>query len=493
MLNRIVSLTLSAALAANAMIGATPALAQDQTVPPQEGQEYPWTLLRVPGYGVTELTPEEEKAVDEREMNISLQKGDLYGAEYTFKPVGNGVATKETLPRFFEWNPGDGKQSSVHFLNDEETLNKAHVALGDRTAKRNILGNGEFIIVNEDSWADGVAAQAFSRNVNGAPILTTTGDALSDDVRAFLNHQIDEHNGHAPYVTLVGGEKVLGQEIVNEIHSMGGKVNRLAGESRIETMIEVARATKQHRADLKKYSKGVFIPQVEKFKITRGYAEEGDTNISAAYADMINAAKSFGNFPLLSTTNELHPAVADFIKHETRISTDHGCHNAEFTLVGGERALSAQVERDIEGLKNCEDQSFVIRRVAGETRYHTNVVDIARSLNHSDETLSGSDVLYIVDGQHSDMWRTAITVQQANLPLGDVIYAQGDDIPVISQRLVRSFGRSYRLHNYNTRSVFCYASEAACAKVRDLLDKGPNGGNWEVKDDPARPLSKFVK
>lgn len=477
----------------------------------QPGQQFPWfdavnTNLYNdrPTNNLDETTMRRVQEWHRAHREELKDKGSLYGATYTFNAVSDtDTPTKEIAPRFFTWDPTgkDGSTRAAHIMMDASAFQQAHMELGHPEAFAGVAAKRRYYMVNEQAWADGIAALSiFDQAEIGEGLLINPTHTLTPFNRTLLTpvNGVDEFGVD---VTFVGGPQVLSEGLKAEINSLKTEVNRVAGASRIETMIAAARTANQYRKEA--YTYGGFIPQrgFEDIRVTRAYAPEG-ANVSTAYADVIGT-RGTNTTTVLTTSEALHPATASYLKKETLFG---GCeYEIDVTLVGGPAALSPRVREDIVDMV-CAEPGNAIIRVEGANRFETNLLDILypwKLHNPPEETvfprLPG---IMIVDGESADMWQVAIPLRMA-FPYFSLVYVGTDRIPEKTASYLRAFGHSYRLTDfplyaisppevapgYTTRTVLCYASQSVCSQVQSLMnDQMPIDAMPLISDDPVRPL-----
>lgn len=110
--------------------------------------------------------------------------------------------------------------------------------------------NKNIVLVNGDALVDGLSAAPLAATINGAtaknvaaPILLSKADTLPKETKDYLNkltEALSSKERKDVVVTLVGGESVLTSNLEDELTTMGFKVNRLGGDNREETSLEVA-------------------------------------------------------------------------------------------------------------------------------------------------------------------------------------------------------------------------------------------------------------
>ncbi len=92
----------------------------------------------------------------------------------------------------------------------------------------------DIVIVNSKSIADALSAAPFAKWKN-APILLTEKDKLNSETKQEIL-RLGAKNIH-----VIGGESLVSNAITNELKSMNLKVNRVSGNDRYETSLEVAK------------------------------------------------------------------------------------------------------------------------------------------------------------------------------------------------------------------------------------------------------------
>ncbi|MDB8789328.1 cell wall-binding repeat-containing protein [Romboutsia sp. 1001216sp1] len=93
----------------------------------------------------------------------------------------------------------------------------------------------EVVIVNSSKVADALSATPFATQKD-APILLSKKDTLGEDTKAELARL------KAEKVYIIGGENSVSQKVVEELKAMKIAVDRIKGQDRYETSLEVAKA-----------------------------------------------------------------------------------------------------------------------------------------------------------------------------------------------------------------------------------------------------------
>ncbi|MFB6116839.1 MAG: cell wall-binding repeat-containing protein [Candidatus Nanosalina sp.] len=105
----------------------------------------------------------------------------------------------------------------------------------DPGMQENVTGVNTVIIASSESHTDGVVAGAASERI-GAPVLLTGPDSLPDATAQVLEEQNFER------AVIVGGTAAISPEVEEEIGSIVGDTERVAGETASDTSLEVADA-----------------------------------------------------------------------------------------------------------------------------------------------------------------------------------------------------------------------------------------------------------
>lgn len=172
------------------------------------------------------------------------------------------------------------------------------------------------VLARADLFADALAGAPLT--VDG-PLLLVAPAGLGEDVRAEIERVLPDGGE----VTLLGGQRVLGERLADELRGAGFGVRRLAGPTRVETAVAIG--------DHVRALHGATATAV----LARASAPA--TNPTAAWADSVagGAAAAARGLPLLVTpSHELHPAVRDALQRWGIARTE---------LLGGTAALSRAV------------------------------------------------------------------------------------------------------------------------------------------------------
>lgn len=145
-----------------------------------------------------------------------------------------------------DWNfKGYINKESIKLINSINNNGaKVNVLEGDDRYKTAIKvsnkgwSNSEnLVLVNSSAIVDALSATPFASSIN-APILLTQKDILNLDTKKEIQ-RLKVKN-----VYIIGGENVIPNKIVNELTSMGMKVERISGDDRYKTSLAVAKKLK---------------------------------------------------------------------------------------------------------------------------------------------------------------------------------------------------------------------------------------------------------
>lgn len=231
------------------------------------------------------------------------------------------------------------------------------------------------VLVNGESLVDGLAAAPLAAELgsyqNGvvgtklaAPLLLTEAGKLPSATKEYLTGLVANFTSiekKAVKVHLVGGTTVLNSDLAKELKEMGFTVVRHGGDNREETSVAVAEAMS---AKTKAFVVGA-----------NGEADAMSISAVAARTNAITpiiVAKAGG----IST---------DALNYLTEVGAN------DVTIVGGEKALSAEEEKEINGALN----GAVAMRIAGANRFETNNAIIKEF--YKDATI-GKAVVSVKDG-----------------------------------------------------------------------------------------------
>ena len=185
----------------------------------------------------------------------------------------------------------------------------------------------EAVLVNDSSIADALSATPFAKAKN-APILLTQSNSLDARTKAELKRL------NVSKVYLIGGNVTLSSNLEYELKSININSERISGDSRYSTSLELAKKIDS-------------INTISKIVVVNGQKGLAD-------AVSVGAAAAQGNMPIiLSDTTNGTSTSKDFIsKHN--ITTSY--------VIGGTNSVSEDIKNSLPNAK----------RISGENRNQTN-------------------------------------------------------------------------------------------------------------------------
>lgn len=263
----------------------------------------------------------------------------------------------------------------------------------------------QVVIGRSDSFPDNLAGAA-AAGVN-APLLlhppapaTTDSRVLNEVVRVLGPRTPFPCHGGDADVLVLGGTAALSTTIEDDLRARNYCVERAGGASRIETAVAVGEFVALR-------ANGGGGPST----LPRVYLATAGNPADSASASA-RAAKD-GTPILVTDSSGLAPAVADFLLQVTP---------GEVVLLGGQAALSTQVEQDVQfTLRNA---NTTVSRIAGVSRD-----DTARQVAVQLWPASPPQVV-VVNGYSPDFWvwalPGAVTAARLDAPL---LYVQPTSVP----------------------------------------------------------------
>ncbi len=175
--------------------------------------------------------------------------------------------------------------------------------------------NRKVVIVDGTNYPDALASSVFA-NPQGMPILLTSPGALNPDVKNYLTEIKNE------IVTIVGGPNSVSEKVVEELEAIPSmdKVDRIKGDDRYKTAIEVAKKT---------YTS----PKAILFADANGFA---DALVAGAVTNKIGAPI------ILTNKNTVNNDVKTYVTaNKTAVQI----------IVGGPNSITDAVQKILLGLK----------------------------------------------------------------------------------------------------------------------------------------------
>lgn len=230
------------------------------------------------------------------------------------------------------------------------------------------------VLVEENSIVDGLTATPLAVAAN-APILYTNSTSVQSSVKAEIKRALNYDNQTIAdlkdtTVYLVGGENKLSANIVEEMEDLGLKVKRLAGNTRTETSLEVAK-------EINKIANEDSNVTVSDEAFVVGFEGESD-----AMSISSRAGKKDAIMPIIvADKDKLSKEAFKFVSEKFK-SVD---------IIGGETVVTESVEEQLVE----ELTSSKVERVKGANRFETNAAVIEKYYKDAN-----ADTVYLAkDGQ----------------------------------------------------------------------------------------------
>ena len=281
------------------------------------------------------------------------------------------------------------------------------------------------LLARDDVFADSLASGG-AQGALGAPLLLTPQDALDPRVEAELERlQVD-------VVQVLGGEDAIAPAVAQRLQELGYEVQRLAGATRVETAVAVARA---------------LVPDADAVVLARAFGgPDGDE--TQAFADALGggAYAARARQPVLLTdTGALSDATATYL---TEAGVDH------VLVLGGVGAVSEAVVDEVEAL------GITVRRAGASNRFAT-AVALLGVLGIDD--VDDVDVALVTEGQSADAWASGFAAASiASRQATAFVLSNGDALPPETDAF---------LQTGTAPTLVCapYAADAACAAAQVAL------------------------
>lgn len=293
------------------------------------------------------------------------------------------------------------------------------------------------LLGRDDVFADSLASGPLQ---SGTPLLLTPADELPADVADEMVRL------GTTDVVIMGGPAAVSEGVESEL-AQTYDVRRVQGPSRIETALDAAAA----------------LPAATEALMVRAFADGDPTR---AFADALAAgawARAAGIPVLLSPTDGLHPATVQYLQ----LSAIRSVH-----LIGGEAALSAAVQTEL------EDLGLTVDRIAGATRFAT-----ATAIANARTDIATVTRVIVVEGQAADAWARGFPA--AYFAEGShVVLTNGASVPPETEALLA--GSSFAQITDDVE-VICAADGEACDQVVELLGGQGTAFTLTLDDTAADP------
>jgi putative cell wall-binding protein len=167
------------------------------------------------------------------------------------------------------------------------------------------LGAEQAVVVNGNAFADALSIGAYAAQEQW-PILLTAPRQLTAETKSALEALGTQQ------VTVIGGSQVISSQVVNDLSTMGIKVERIAGANRYETSVKVAEDVRDYFGHL--------------------YVTTGETYADALTGAVLAAKRKTGL--ILVEDDRVPAAVNTFVKKYPIMKMD---------ILGGEQAVGPEV------------------------------------------------------------------------------------------------------------------------------------------------------
>lgn len=344
-------------------------------------------------------------------------------------PLTPASAQESTRP------PGEGPQA----------LGRYRIGIGATPVdiavdmSRALFDDGEadqVVIGRDDDFADSLAGAVLTGGTG--PLLYVPGgpdgqlpQAVADEIARVL--PAPGSCREEPDVFILGGTNAVSASVEEALVAMGRCTGRFAGDSRVETAVDIAEYT------------------LSSFPTTRVLLARQDGWADAATG---GAYSAFSGTPIVVTaTGSLHPAVESFLAARSW---------NDIVLLGGTAALDGAVEAQAA-------THGPVRRVAGDSRDGT-AAAIARQL------WPRTDQVTAVNGFREDGWVYALAgAVPAAAMAAPQVYVQTDSVPPSTRSYVDEYGPMDLVVGIGATEV-----------IADFVIESLGGGNGPV-DDGQQP------
>lgn len=329
-------------------------------------------------------------------------------------PDGNAAASGPVSWVLGDHDLSQGSDISIGVARLREELRKAGLNGGKRGGSRIAL------LASEERMADALASGPLQQH---APLFLNASAMLEPAVLAEMDQ---EEIGE---VWLLGGPEALAPNVEQALQDAGIRTRRIAGNDRIETAVEIAKAAPE-----------LGLPVQGERYLARAFGDNGVESRSWADSLAIGALAAKRGVPVLLTdTKELSKATGAALAPGMSVS-----------LVGGPEAVAPVVAEQVSATTNLSTGRF-----GGPSRVET--ADAVRA------QFDNAKRIIVIDGQRAEAWQAGFVVaglaSDINAP---VMLAMGNDLPEVTKAAISQVGAA---------NVVCIANEAVCANVKALASK----------------------
>ena len=133
-------------------------------------------------------------------------------------------------------NPGNSGSilPSKPNIREEKLIGSTRYETAIKISQKGWDNAQNIVLVNGDKLPDALAATPFAKQKN-APILLTKTDVLNKETKEEIKRL------KAKNVFIIGGKSVVSEKVLNELKELETKVERISGDTRFETSLEIAK------------------------------------------------------------------------------------------------------------------------------------------------------------------------------------------------------------------------------------------------------------
>lgn len=246
------------------------------------------------------------------------------------------------------------------------------------------------VVVSGRSWTDAVTAAPLAGSLGAPVLLADPRQGVTEDTKAFM-----ERVGVNRLVA-VGSTQVLPSAVLDDLSGVDSDIERITAANKYEASVAVAGA--------------MGTPA----RLGSGYGQTVILASGEVFADALSAGPLGANkgIPILLTTpDELHPTVKDYIA----ANADH------VIIMGGPAAISESAEGAVAGIKRANEPStdMAVSRVGGRDRFETATLfaDFIEGASAEDGCFDGTIAGLATGGVPADAFSAAPLLSRLCAPL----------------------------------------------------------------------------
>ena len=295
------------------------------------------------------------------------------------------------------------------------------------------------VIVNGNAIVDALTATPYAKS-KSAPILLTENDKLNDTTK----EEIIRLNSKNVYI--VGGEGVVSEKVVKELHNLGLNIKRISGKNRFETSLNIAKEL-----------------NTTSIAIVNGM--EG--KLSDAMS--ISAPAAQNNMAILLTDGQTIDYAKDFI-NDTKINNSY--------IIGGEAVVANTIQKQLNskrlyGKNRLETNGEVLKNFYTNKEIENMYVTKDGSINESElvDALSAGNLA----GQNG----SAVMLVGSNI-------AEGQKEFLIEKSIKNAIQVGYGINNNTVKEIYSILNVSKIIEVNDIKEF-----NDAMKNSKDGDLIKF--